>query len=497
MKNAVYVGGGFSQDQLLWIIPIICEKYKGTRISKIIFEKDPDEHVLKNTEIKNYLNEYKIINKKELELFKNKYLKYLYILIINFFNIFNYIFFVDRKKILNQKNWFKSQLNHAFWDICLKSISEGKLEPSLKHKFFSILQCCYYLNLSKILVKNGVKEVFLGHSVYHSRAMLAYFRLLGNIKIFTQAAFGIQRQELNRDIAWHYISKKKFRLVKNKINKSIILKYFSKRKSGLGNYYDANFASLNSNSKIKYRNFNTIFLHVFRDSPFNVIDKKRIFVDYFEWFEKTLTIIKDSKEIWLVRLHPSHRRWGENQEKTLKSFFKKIVYKNNFKNIIICNQKISNNYLIQKSNKILTFSGSVQLEAACFGKKAITIMPNHRNINVNLSITPRNYDDYKNILLLKNKKFMHLCSLSSHQVLLSKYLLYIRENIHYLKKDLNGFEILKNDSFKIKNKNFKSISETINNNQIFFKQNAFLLRSGNSHTISSKYINLFQKIKYK
>ena len=497
MKNAVYVGGGFSQDQLLWIIPIVCEKYKGTKINKIIFEEDPDNNVLANTKIKNYLDEYKVINKKELELFKNKYLNYLYIFILNFFKILNFTFFVNRKKILNQKNWFKCQLNHAFWDICLKGIKDSKLEPGIKHKFFSILQCCYYLNLSKILVNNGVKEVFLGHSVYHSRAMLAYFRLLSYIKIFTKAAFGIQRQELNKDIAWHYISKKKLRLVKNKINKSEILKYFSKRISGKGNYYDANFASLNSNSKIKYRKFNTIFLHVFRDSPFNVIDNKRIFVDYFEWFEKTLQIIKNSKEIWLVRFHPSHRRWGENQEKTLKSFFKKIFDKNNFKNIIMCNQKISNNYLIKNSNKILTFSGSVQLEAACFGKKAITIMPNHRNIDVNLSITPRNYDDYKNILLLQEKNFMNLCSLSTHQILLSKYLLYIRENIHYLKKDLNGFEILKNDSTKIKNKNFKSIFETINNNVTFFKQNAALLRNNSSHTITSNHINLFQNIKYK
>ena len=80
MKNAVYVGGGFSQDQLLWIIPIVCEKYKGTNINQIIFEKVPNSSVLKNKKIKKYLSEYEIINQKDLELFKNKYLKYLYVL---------------------------------------------------------------------------------------------------------------------------------------------------------------------------------------------------------------------------------------------------------------------------------------------------------------------------------------------------------------------------------------------------------------------------------
>ena len=247
---------------------------------------------------------------------------------MNFFKIINFIFFINRNNILDQKNWFKCQFNHAFWDICLKSIKEGDIEPSFKGKFFSILQCYYYLNLSKILVKNKVKEVFLGHSVYHSRVMLAYFRCLGNIKIFTQAAYNIQRQKLNKDIAWHAISKKKkLYLIKDSIKKYEILNYFSRRKSGKGNYYDANFASLNSNLKIKHLNFNTIFLHVFRDLPFNVIDKKRIFLDYFEWFKKTIDIIKDSDEIWLVRLHPSHKRWGENQEKTIKTFFENIENK--------------------------------------------------------------------------------------------------------------------------------------------------------------------------
>lgn len=494
MRNTVYVGGGFSQDQLLWVIPIVCEKYKNTRIKKIIFEELPNKKVLKNIKIKNYLNKYEIINQRDLEIIKNKYSKYLFVLIMNFFKILNFILFVNKDKILDQNNWFKNQFNHAYWDMCLKDIVDGELKPNLKSKFFSILRCYYYLQLSKILVKNGVVEVFLGHSVYHSRVMLAYFRLLGNIKIFTQAAFSIQRQEINKDIAWHYISKKKLLLIKKNISRFMILNYFNKRKKGKGNYNDANFASLNSKNNIKYKNFNTIFIHVFRDSPFNIIDNKRIFLDYFEWFEKTLSIIKESNEIWLVRLHPSHKRWGENQPKTVKSFFNNLDI-DRFKNIVLCDQKISNNYLIRNSNKILTFSGSVQIESACFGKKAITIMPNYRNLNIKNTITPRNFQDYKKILLLNKNKFEKYSSLSKKQILLSKYILFIRENIHYLKKDLNGFEILRKDNDKIKNKNFNLIFRKINRNILFLKKNANLLKKNSSHTISSKYIRLFDNLK--
>ena len=491
MKNTVYVGGGFSQDQLIWIIPIVCEKYKGTNINKIIFEELPDKNILKNNRLKKYLNEYEIINQKDLEVLKNKYIKYLYIFFIYFFKILKFIFVVKKNKIINKKNWFENQFNHAFWDICLKKIKDGKLEPSLSDRFFSILQCCYYLQLSKILVKNGVSEVFLGHSVYQSRIMLAYFRLLKNIKIFTQAAFNIQRQELNKDIPWHYVSKKKILLIKKKINKSVVINYFTKRKKGKGNYHDANFASLSSVQKLKYNKFNTVFLHVFRDSPFNVIDNKRIFLDYFEWFQRTLSIIKESNEIWLIRLHPSHKRWGEDQIKTIKAFFYKNLGTIRSKNIILCDQKISNNYLIKKSNKILTYSGSVQIESACFGKKVITIMPNYRNLNLKNTITPKNFKEYKKILLLDETKFKKLSFLNKNQILTSKYILFIRENIHYLKKDLNGFEILRKDSDKIKKENFNLIFQQINKNIIFLKRNAKLLNKNNSHTISSKFIKFF------
>ena len=70
---------------------------------------------------------------------------------------------------------------------------------------------------------------------------------------------------------------KKLYLIKDSIKKYEILNYFSRRKSGKGNYYDANFASLNSNLKIKHLNFNTIFLHVFRDSPLMLLIKKEFF----------------------------------------------------------------------------------------------------------------------------------------------------------------------------------------------------------------------------
>ena len=63
---------------------------------------------------------------------------------------------------------------------------------------------------------------------------------------------------------------------------------------------------------------------IFRDFPFADIDRNRIFADYISWIEQTLDILKFSKEDWLLRLHPSYKRWGENQHTTLN----KIILRN-------------------------------------------------------------------------------------------------------------------------------------------------------------------------
>ena len=67
-----------------------------------------------------------------------------------------------------------------------------------------------------------------------------------------------------------------------------------------------------------------IFLHVFKDSPYSCIDKKRIFGDYFDWFVSTLRIIGSPNEEWQIRIHPSSKKWGEDQKKL--SIIQKIFF---------------------------------------------------------------------------------------------------------------------------------------------------------------------------
>ena len=70
MKNykRIFVGGGFIESQLLWIIPIICGFCKKKKISNIIFEKKISSKILRNKELNILLKNYTLVyleNKKK------------------------------------------------------------------------------------------------------------------------------------------------------------------------------------------------------------------------------------------------------------------------------------------------------------------------------------------------------------------------------------------------------------------------------------------------
>tara|TARA_B110000027_G_C16117157_1_gene300748 strand:+ start:1141 stop:2625 length:1485 start_codon:yes stop_codon:yes gene_type:complete len=490
-KNKIYIGGGFTADQLLWIVPI-ASNYLKKKNKTIIFENKLPKKFLNNKIIFTHLKNTENIEQKNLYFFKSRLIKYFLIILKYLPKIFLYVFFINRKSILkNKKDWFTFQFKHSFWDTSLNMCKDGDLEPSIKNKFLSIVKCCAALELAKKIHKNGIHTVFLGHTVYTSRTLFAFLREK-KIKIFTQAAFNLHYQPKLQDNSWLKISKKKLHISRKKIKFKIVSNYFNRRAVGKGNYLDSQVA-INQKKKVKkLNNFNVLFLHVFKDSPYNVIDKDRIFTDYFEWIIETLKIIKNSKQLWVIRIHPSSKRWGEDQLKTLKEIFK-FSFKNTLipKNIIIDKGIYSNNFLINKSNKILTFNGSVQLESACYGKKAITISSNIKEVDESLNICPKSIEEYKKLLLLDQNIFMKISKISDLKIRVSKYILFIRENLHYLKKDLNASEIYRGDSNKLRDKNYRNIASKLYLNQNLFKKNADNLKNGATHTISSKYLEYF------
>ena len=116
MKKSIYCGGGFFDNQLLWIIPVIDGYCKSNNIDTIIFEKKLSNKIINNDHISKILNKYKIYSLKDnLSVFQ--FLNIILFFIKNFFRLFYYSSITNRKILLDKKIiWEKIQIFHSIWD---------------------------------------------------------------------------------------------------------------------------------------------------------------------------------------------------------------------------------------------------------------------------------------------------------------------------------------------------------------------------------------------
>jgi hypothetical protein len=491
-KKSIYCGGGFLDNQLLWIIPIIDGYCEANKIKTIIFERKLSDRLLKNTHLSLLVKKYQIINLKDnnscLQL-----LNIVFFFFINFFKIIYYSLIINRKIILDKNlSWKKVQIYHSIWDTSFFYLKDGDLNPNFFHKLKSSLRIFMNIYYAYYLKKKKVFAAIMNHSVYSARAMIAIFRE-SDIKIIIQANHSLYLLPLLFDNSWSIFDKKiLIKLRKKKILKSSI-SYWNGRLKGHGNYEDAKIAFKKKSYKINHNVNNIIFLHIFRDSPFNVIDRNRIFSDYVDWIDKTLRILKYSKEDWIIRPHPNFKRWGENSYKTYKEILNKIANNNDLKNVKYLNDKIPNIDLLKKAKRILTFSGTVHVEAACLGIKPIVISDCtlSNSSSGRFVFKPKNLNQYKNLLLANSNS--SIFKLNNRQRRESIFMLFIRESIVSLRKELDAISIYRSDSDKIRDCEFNNIYKNLDKKKYFLKETGKSLGSVTRNAISQKYLKYFIK----
>jgi len=493
VKKSIYCGGGFFDNQLLWIIPIIDGYCDANKVETIIFERKLSNRLLKNTHINSIVKKYNVLNLKD-NISIIQLLKIIFFFFKNFFKIIYYSLIINRTILLNKNlSWKKIQIYHSIWDTSFFYLKDENLNPHFFHKFKSSLRIFMNIYFAHYLEKKKIFTAFMNHSVYSARAMIAIFRE-SQIKIIIQANHSLYLLPVLFDNSWSIFDKKTLiKLRTKKILKSSI-SYWKGRLKGYGNYEDAKIAFNKKNYKKNYHNFNNIiFLHIFRDSPFNVIDRKRIFSDYVDWIDKTLRILKYSKEDWIIRPHPNFKRWGENSYKTYKEILNKIINNNDLKNVKYLNHKIPNIELLKKAKRILTFSGTVHVEAACLGIKPIVISDCtlSNSTSGRFVLKPKNLNQYKKFLLANSNS--SIFKLNNKQRRNSILMLFIRESIVNLKKELGAISIYRSDSDKIRDYEFNNIYKNLDKKKYFLTETGKSLGRVIQNTISQKYLKYFIK----
>lgn len=455
---SIYIGNGFMDSQLLYVIPFVDGYAQEKGIRKLVFERPLPQAVTQHSDISKILAKYEVTSSDfsagPWRAFPN--LKRLINMAPLAWPAFLLATQTSRKGLLEQVGWFDCQMRHAVWDRALTSSRDGTLNLSLVTRMKSaILALAAARKARHLLKRNNVKAAVLGHTVYAGRGLLAELRQ-HNVDVIAHAGQVFHRLETNQDTSFTMMPRKDWDRLGLMVSVAQIEHFWQERKAGHSSYFDANEAAKKNKEISEKTPKNIILLHVFRDSPFNYIDRNRIFSDYVEWVSRTLKIIAKSRESWLIKSHPSAKRWGEDQEVWLEAICKKSFNGKWPANIEISYGGYSNLDLFQNATRIVTYHGTAHLEAACCGIKPIVISEvTLSSYDPTLVLKPNSLSDYEKLLCLAGED--RTFRLEEKSVDTAKKLLYIKENLMSFAKEVGSLPVYRGDHLAMYKKDLASV----------------------------------------
>jgi len=425
--SSIYISGGWTDSQLLWLIPLISMVAKQNNIRTVVSEKAIPLYVLRNECVDLELRKAGInivdVRWGVGELMVLQKLGQILKTMIN----------SNRRELLSRKDYRKTALNHTIWD--LHSIYSSKWVERINIFSLAALKTLWIILRTeanvRFAVKNHVKIAFMSHGVYQGRYALARFPVQTKAYVYVSYSFYLHNHKLPGQGL--YLDKLEYKDEVSQIKDVDVEMWFNKRLEGKGTYEDARLAwVVDSREQLRCReeaydqdrHQNLIFLHVFHDSPFLTIDEYRVYADYYEWIYTTLELITMSTENWYIKLHPSATRWGEDQVRIVDMLIKKIGLRTMPDNVDILDGRYSNHEIFQKAKRLITFRGTASIEFACVGKKPILISETHfSRQNPNTVYLPRSHNAYKELLLTDKYDF----TISAEQKIEAKKFLYWSE----------------------------------------------------------------------
>ena len=485
-NNTLYIGGSIRPHLVLSLIPIIDGFCKKKNINKIIFEKNISNKIKSNVLFKKLHEKYTIYYLDKLSLNKNFFLRSLIRFLFFLFFYFASFFFKE-KYLLNQSiSWLTKQIFHSYWDTGIINNTYKLDKIEFKSRIKSCIQFSNKFLDFWILKIAKIKYAFFGHMVYSERFLFALIRNEG-VEMYRYNGSILIKQEKKFDRDSKYIDKKIYKKSFKFISNNQIKEYWSNLQKGHSKNEEVNFAIKIKSQKKKYNSkaINVIMLHIFKDSSFDDIDVNRIFHDYYSWVFETLKIIKNSKEVWILRKHPSADRWGENQKQIVNDIFKKVFGDRKPSNILFEENSRSNFEQFKISKRIITYSGSSHLEAACLGLKPIVISDvDLIKYNKNYVFKPKNYNEYKNLLLKHDRKYFYL---GKNKNLIPKRVMFLLQNVVNFSDYTGCRHLFRKDSKKLFNSTFNDTKKKIKINYNYLFKIGYNIGAIYNQGINKKY----------
>ena len=399
----------------------------------------------------------------------------------------------NRKSLLDSSNpWFFTQLLHGVWDHSLRFSPPNAISPSLRQKIVSATSNIHQLiKAVQFAAIYRPSLIFLGHSVYSARTSLAFYRVLP-IPVYLHSFNTLNRIHPNFDSSLFTPTPVEANCLLRIARSFEASSFWESRLAGNSNYFDASL-SFQGLQITETTPINVVYLHIFKDSPFNHIDRTRIYADYYEWILETLRILSHSTESWLIKTHPSSLRWGEDSLSTLDALAKYVFPQGLPSHILTDDCSLSNASILPNVKRVVTFSGSVHLEAAAYGVKPIVISSTLLDcLSPSLVHKPTSVSHYKKLLCQPSSS--SIFKLSQPDINLSRQILELKEDHLTYTNDFTILPVYAGDSREYVDMVSQKFIESYNPRNAFTAQLAYYLSRGLTRSTSSTILENFYKL---
>ena len=392
------------------------------------------------------------------------------------FQLPKYYFIVLRSitKPRSKRNFFENQLYSSYYGVALIKNTEGRIYLSLKAKVIGFIGVITGTTKFAILKNAKVSTFVMAHMVYGARAIIAWAREY-DLKVFASANHTIFRLRPDEDDYVHIRPRHAYGELANIIDKSDLDRFWQKKQTGESGSAEWDFAA--QGARTITEGVNIVFLHVFRDSPFICIGPSGIFSDYMEWVDKTLEIVKESAEPWIFKFHPSSVRWGESPERWAKIWREKHAL-DKHPHIQFIFSDLSNHQAIEKSRRIVTYSGRVQLEALAVGKQSICILNSVTSRFSNDGcMCPESIEEYRNLLISPSGESGVV---NEYTRIMAKSIMYAQSNL-YSYADIAGAKRIfrgENNDLAATMRIFETVKKSVQKESMYFRRLGNLLETG-------------------
>ena len=315
-------------------------------------------------------------------------------------NILNKIQSVKKEKFL------KLKLNNiVIGDLIIDTYIRFRNIQTIEFKDFFLKKIIKKFIISQKLIHRSIEkfkpEIFISNFSNYSNGVVVRTALKENIKVFCTGDTMSYLKKLSKKDSSTHTSYKNFKnLFKNLRSKDKKLKKsrieLKKRFSGVKDeafFYMKKNPYRKSSKKLKFKTDGVLFLHDFFDTPHHF--KSMIFMDFYDWAIYSLNIIRKNKLNIAVKPHPNSIYQNKVVIEKLKKMFPEIRW---------IDPSLTNSYLFKSGIKFgISVYGTVLYELAYHNLVPIASTPYHPTYNYDVVYTPKNKNDYSNLLINSNK----------------------------------------------------------------------------------------------